>query len=258
MKEWNLSYNAAARTSFHVTLDDNHLSATMKILKQYMVLSLFILLAIVTLPGCFPANGSRSSDSDSNSDEQMTNIPTSPPSPTPFMISSQEINKTNGETSAILHKIRFLSESMMDQKFSVGEAYQAVLSEHPDWLHAYPEAYGKAKSIFHHALEAPLNTVTFSNIEIEIGTRLLFETGIFSGGYPDFSSTGVLFTVNVIDSAGIVAKELLDILKENNIVNHNGNSGHEFYVSDHTEYFEIIAKMFFGEKINLKKIALKS
>lgn len=66
------------------------------------------------------------------------------------------------------------------------------------------------------------------------------------------------FTVNVIDSAGIVAKELLDLLKENNILNHTGNSGHEFYVSDHTEYFEIIAKMFFGEKINLKKIALKS
>ena len=66
------------------------------------------------------------------------------------------------------------------------------------------------------------------------------------------------FTVNVIDSAGIVAKELLDLLKENNILNHTGHSGHEFYVSDHTEYFEIIAKMFFGEKINLKKIALKS
>lgn len=62
------------------------------------------------------------------------------------------------------------------------------------------------------------------------------------------------FRVDVIDSARIVAEELQKLLSINNLLNEKGSAEHEFYVSDLTEYFEIIAKMFFGEKINLKKI----
>jgi glutamate racemase len=63
------------------------------------------------------------------------------------------------------------------------------------------------------------------------------------------------FRVDVIDSAKIVAEELQKLLRINNILNEKGSAEHEFYVSDLTEYFEVIAKMFFGEKINLKKIS---
>jgi glutamate racemase len=62
------------------------------------------------------------------------------------------------------------------------------------------------------------------------------------------------FRVDVIDSAKIVAEELRSILQANNLLCPALKDDHEFFVSDHTNYFEIIAKMFFGEKINLKKI----
>ncbi len=66
------------------------------------------------------------------------------------------------------------------------------------------------------------------------------------------------FEVNVIDSAKIVAEKLHEILLEKKLLNNSGEKQeHEFFVSDHTEYFGIIAKMFFGEKINLKKISLE-
>jgi len=63
------------------------------------------------------------------------------------------------------------------------------------------------------------------------------------------------FEVNVIDSAKIVAEKLHETLIENKLLNNSGEKhDHEFFVSDHTEYFGIIAKMFFGENINLQKI----
>jgi glutamate racemase len=64
------------------------------------------------------------------------------------------------------------------------------------------------------------------------------------------------FNVNVIDTARIVAEKLKDILKENDLLNEKPFGEHEFYVSDHTESFDIIAKMFFGKKINLQKISI--
>jgi len=62
--------------------------------------------------------------------------------------------------------------------------------------------------------------------------------------------------VNVIDSAKIVAEKLRDELMQKQLLRTDKASGHEFYVSDHTDYFEIIARMFFGEKIDLNKVSL--
>ncbi|MCB9014095.1 MAG: glutamate racemase [Bacteroidales bacterium] len=64
------------------------------------------------------------------------------------------------------------------------------------------------------------------------------------------------FEVNVIDSAKIVAEKLRDVLTEKHLLRTDKHPGHEFFVSDHTEYFGIIASMFFGEKIKLDKISL--
>jgi glutamate racemase len=64
------------------------------------------------------------------------------------------------------------------------------------------------------------------------------------------------FNVNVIDSAKIVAEKLRDELVNNNLLRTDKPPQHKFFVSDHTDYFEIIARMFFGEKIDLNKINL--
>lgn len=64
------------------------------------------------------------------------------------------------------------------------------------------------------------------------------------------------FEVNVIDSAKIVAEKLRDELTNRQLLRTDKAPAHEFYVSDHTDYFGIIARMFFGEKIDLNKISL--
>lgn len=64
------------------------------------------------------------------------------------------------------------------------------------------------------------------------------------------------FGINVLDSAEIVAARLKEVLKENDLLRHDLKSGHRFYVSDHTPYFGIIARMFFGEAITLEKVRL--
>ena len=62
------------------------------------------------------------------------------------------------------------------------------------------------------------------------------------------------FNVHVIDTAKIVAENLRDTLKKNDLLNNNNNNGKDqFYVSDHTEYFSVIAKMFFGADIQMAK-----
>ena len=61
------------------------------------------------------------------------------------------------------------------------------------------------------------------------------------------------FNVDVVDSANIVASYLKDILEQNNLLNASRRSEHLFYVSDYTEYFEAIARMFFEERLNLVK-----
>ena len=64
------------------------------------------------------------------------------------------------------------------------------------------------------------------------------------------------FEINVIDSAKIVAEKLREELISRQLLRNDKAPGHEFYVSDHTDYFEIIARMFFGEKIDLNKISI--
>jgi glutamate racemase len=65
------------------------------------------------------------------------------------------------------------------------------------------------------------------------------------------------FRINVVDSAMIVAANVKKVLRENKLQNPDVRSGENlFLVSDYTEYFGIISRMFFGEEILLKKIDL--
>lgn len=61
------------------------------------------------------------------------------------------------------------------------------------------------------------------------------------------------FNVEVIDSARIVAQRLRQILEEKNLINKGRAEEDLFFVSDYTEYFEKIARMFFESNINLQK-----
>jgi glutamate racemase len=63
------------------------------------------------------------------------------------------------------------------------------------------------------------------------------------------------YRVNIIDSGRIVADELKRILKGKNLLNpDNGSDRHEFYVSDYTDFFEKIARIFFEEEVHLEKL----
>ena len=64
------------------------------------------------------------------------------------------------------------------------------------------------------------------------------------------------FSVEVIDSAARVASHLQKTLLENNLLNQGKKKENQFFVSDYTDYFEKIAKVFFEEKINLKLLDL--
>ena len=57
--------------------------------------------------------------------------------------------------------------------------------------------------------------------------------------------------IEVINSASIVAKKVVDVLHANSLLNKSINNKHQFYVSDYTSGFEQAAKRFFGEKIKL-------
>jgi len=61
------------------------------------------------------------------------------------------------------------------------------------------------------------------------------------------------FDVEVIDSARIVSMKLRETLDKNKILNDSGKVNDQFFVSDYTDYFEKIARMFFERDINLKK-----
>lgn len=64
------------------------------------------------------------------------------------------------------------------------------------------------------------------------------------------------FNLEVIDSSKIVAGYLRDLLKRNGQLNtglKTGPNEHLFYVSDYTDYFQIISKLFFEEMIRLEK-----
>ncbi len=61
------------------------------------------------------------------------------------------------------------------------------------------------------------------------------------------------FNVEVVDSARIVAARLKETLEKHNMVS-RGEPGEDlFFVSDFTDYFEKIARMFFEKSINLQK-----
>jgi glutamate racemase len=61
------------------------------------------------------------------------------------------------------------------------------------------------------------------------------------------------FEVNVLDTARIVALYVQKYLTENNMLATSRADDNKFYISDYTPYFEVIANMFFNEKINLEK-----
>jgi glutamate racemase len=61
------------------------------------------------------------------------------------------------------------------------------------------------------------------------------------------------FNIEVIDSARIVSSLLKDTLEKNRLINDSGKVQDQFFISDYTDYFEKIARMFFEGEINLKK-----
>lgn len=63
------------------------------------------------------------------------------------------------------------------------------------------------------------------------------------------------FEVDIIDSGKIVANSLKNLLAKNDLANDDPSlqAQYSFYVSDMTQYFKMIGKMFFEEEINLQK-----
>ncbi len=61
------------------------------------------------------------------------------------------------------------------------------------------------------------------------------------------------FRVNVLDTAKIVADAVRKFLTDNDMLSSERPGPDQFYVSDTTPYFGVIANMFFNEKINLEK-----
>jgi glutamate racemase len=64
------------------------------------------------------------------------------------------------------------------------------------------------------------------------------------------------FEVDIIDSSRIVANYLRDLLSAKSLLGTNPSPEHEFLVSDFTENFQVISKLFFEENIILKKVNL--
>jgi len=61
------------------------------------------------------------------------------------------------------------------------------------------------------------------------------------------------FEVNVLDTARIVALSVQELLASKELLVTKRSGDNHFYVSDHTPYFEVIANIFFNEKISLQK-----
>jgi glutamate racemase len=62
--------------------------------------------------------------------------------------------------------------------------------------------------------------------------------------------------IEVIDSSDVVAKAVKKQLENNDLLNANGCSKKQFYVSDYTESFAANAKLFFGNEITLEHYPL--
>ncbi|MFQ3332671.1 MAG: glutamate racemase [Thalassomonas sp.] len=63
-------------------------------------------------------------------------------------------------------------------------------------------------------------------------------------------------SVNVIDSANIVAEYIAKALKKNNLLSKSKKTEHHFYVSNYTESFEKSAQFFFKEDLKLEEVNL--
>jgi glutamate racemase len=61
------------------------------------------------------------------------------------------------------------------------------------------------------------------------------------------------FSIDIVDSARIVAETLRHTLEQHNLLSTGGNVVDQFFISDYTTYFEKIARMFFEGEINLRK-----
>jgi glutamate racemase len=61
------------------------------------------------------------------------------------------------------------------------------------------------------------------------------------------------FEVNVLDTARIVALYVQQYLADKGMLAEKPAGENLFYISEHTHYFEVIANMFFNEKIELQK-----
>jgi glutamate racemase len=62
--------------------------------------------------------------------------------------------------------------------------------------------------------------------------------------------------INIVDSAGVVAEYVRQVLKENQLLSKNKKPRHYFYVSDFTNSFEESTKNFFKSKIHLQEVEM--
>jgi glutamate racemase len=65
-------------------------------------------------------------------------------------------------------------------------------------------------------------------------------------------------TIDILDSAVIVAEALRDYLSNNDLLATHSSTQNHFYVSDYTEAFESSTRIFFGEKVALERHTLWS
>ena len=63
-------------------------------------------------------------------------------------------------------------------------------------------------------------------------------------------------SVNVIDSANIVANHIAQTLKKGKLLKESSDTEHHFYVSNYTKSFEESAKFFFKEDLKLEEVSL--
>jgi glutamate racemase len=61
------------------------------------------------------------------------------------------------------------------------------------------------------------------------------------------------FELDVIDSGNIVASSVKEYLESSGLLRTDKKPEHKFFISDYTEYFDKISKMFFEESISLEE-----
>ena len=66
------------------------------------------------------------------------------------------------------------------------------------------------------------------------------------------------FKVEVVDSSKVVASYIRNILIEKSLLNKNNKTINKFYISDFTDYFKEISRLFFEEEIEIGRLNLWS